>query len=75
MLTEEAWNVDAAAEIVQLARDVNTGEPMEVLILDTFGVAVQELDKHLARAVAVRLVELAALLPEPPQILPREAEW
>ncbi|WP_424937347.1 MULTISPECIES: hypothetical protein [Bacteria] len=72
--TEEQWNAACAAEIVQLARDVNTGQPMEILILDTFDAPAQELDKHLARAIAVRLVELAEQLPEPPRILRRSSD-
>lgn len=73
-MTEEQWNAESAAEIVQLARDVNTGQATEVLVLDTFGVPVQELDKNLARAVAVRLVELAQQLPDPPRILRRDSD-
>lgn len=72
--TDEQWNMAEAADLVQLTREVDTGQPAEVVILDTFNNVAQTFDKHLARAVAVRLVELAALLPEPPRILPRESD-
>jgi len=72
--TEEQWNAEEAADIAQIARDVNTGQPTEIVLLDDAYQAVQWLDKNLARAVAVRLVELAEQLPEPPRILRRASD-
>jgi len=74
VITDEQWNAEEAADIVQLARDVNTDRPTEIVILDDAYQAVQWLDKNLARAVAVRLVELAEQLPEPPRILRRASD-
>ena len=74
MITDEAWNEAEAAEIVALSRDGDTGAPTHIVLLDTAEVVALELDKHLARAVAVRLVELAAHLPEPPRILRRASD-
>lgn len=70
-LTEEAWNAEEAADVVDLAIDVETKKPLDVVIFDIEGRIAQNLDKHLARAVAVRLVELAEKLPEPRRILRR----
>lgn len=74
MITEEQWNQNEAAEIVSVATDAATKVPMFVAVFDDKGGVAHELDKHLARAVAVRLVELAERLPEPPRILRRSTD-
>ncbi|AKV86385.1 hypothetical protein AKG07_08810 [Microbacterium sp. CGR1] len=73
-MTEEQWNDETASEIVDIAIDPLTRKPMFVAIFDTQGRIAQELDKNLARVVAVRLVELAQQLPDPPRILRRSTE-
>lgn len=73
-MTEEEWNAETAAEIVAVAYNPATNKPEHLVILDGGVGVAQELDKHLARAVAVRLVELAEQLPEPPRILRRDSD-
>jgi len=74
VLTEEQWNANEAADIVQIVRDPVTDKALCVVVVDTTDAVAQEFDKNLARAVAVRLVELAALLPDPPRILRRATD-
>lgn len=73
-MTEEQWNEETAAEIVDIAVDPITKKPLFVALFDTENRVAQELDKNLARAVAVRLVELAQELPDPPRILRRASD-
>lgn len=73
-MTEERWNSEEAAAIVQLAYEPDTKRPMFIAVLDGGERVAHELDKYLARELAVRLVELAAELPEPPRILRRASE-
>ncbi|MGM1018004.1 MAG: hypothetical protein ACQEW8_10750 [Actinomycetota bacterium] len=74
-MTEELWNANEAEEIVHLFKDVTTGEPLFVSVLDDVeGTYTHEMDKHLAHAVAARLVKLANELPEPPRILRRHRD-
>lgn len=74
-ITEEQWNANEAEEIVHLFKDAATGEPLFVSFLDEVDHSyTYEMDKHLARAVAARLVELAEQLPEPPRILRRRRD-
>lgn len=77
-MTNEQWNSETASEIVDIAIDSATKKPLFVILFDTEMRIAHELDKDLARAVAVRLVELAQELPDPPRILRRPAdtdEW
>lgn len=72
MITEEQWNRDSAADcIVLMSID---GKPDTVGIIGDSGEVEASYDKHLARAVAVRLVELAEKLPEPTRILRRASD-
>ncbi|GAA3941962.1 hypothetical protein [Microbacterium soli] len=73
-ITEEQWNTESAADIVVAMKNVDTSRPELVGIVGDSGVVEISFDKHLARAVAVRLVELAELLPEPPRILRRASD-
>lgn len=73
-MTEEQWNEETASEMVDIAIDPLTRKPMFVAIFDTEGRIAQEFNKDLARAVAVRLVELAQQLPDPPRILRRATD-
>ncbi len=73
--TEEEWNAEEAQNMVQPARDVRTNQIAGIALINLpmpadHPVIMLE-DKNLARAVAVRIVELANLLPEPPRILRR----
>ncbi|WP_223626752.1 hypothetical protein [Microbacterium sp. EST19A] len=70
--TDEEHNAASAAEIVV---ELVGASGTEIGILDESGfVALSTADKHLARAIAVRLVELAEKLPEPPRILRRASD-
>lgn len=73
-MTEEQWNEETVAEIVDIAFDPATKKPLFVMLFDTENRIAQELDKNLARAIAVRLVELAQELPDPPRILRRASD-
>lgn len=64
----------AATEIAHLAYAVETGKPDHIVIVDDANGVAQTLDCELARAVAVRLIELAAELPEPPRPIRRGVE-
>lgn len=73
MTTEEAQ--EFATEMVRPAHDVRTCQVNGIALLDLtmpddHPVIMLE-DKHEALAVAVRIVELAAELPEPPRVLRR----
>lgn len=66
---------DLASEMVLLARDVNTGQPTEVALIDPTmpeDHPPQIINADLARAVARRLVTLADEI-EPPRTLRRPA--
>jgi hypothetical protein len=64
--TDERFDAEAAAEIVV---KITSGE---IAIIGEEGyIALSTADKYLARAIAVRLVELAAELPEPRRLLRR----
>ncbi len=68
MLTEEEWNADAAVDVVAI---VHTDDaPDAIGILDDNGNLALIADKNLARAIAVRIVELSAEIPDPPVTLP-----
>lgn len=73
-MTEEQWNEMAASEIVDIAIDPLTRKPMFVVIFDTETRVAHELGKDIAHAVAVRLVELAQQLPDPPRVLRRATD-
>ncbi|PVE95012.1 hypothetical protein [Microbacterium sp. TPD7012] len=64
--TDEELDAEAAAEIV-----VKTTSDEIAIIGDDGYIAMSTADKHLARAIAVRLVELATELPEAPRLLRR----
>jgi hypothetical protein len=69
-ITDKELNAESAAEIV-----VSMDGGREVGILDEQGdIAMTTGDKHLARAIAARLVELSELLPEPPRLLRRDED-
>lgn len=71
-ITEEQFNREHAEEICVLG--VGPAGPDAVYILDTADDVAQHLDKNTATALATRLVELAAQLPEPPRILRRATD-
>lgn len=71
-ITEEQWNRDHAEEICVLGS--GPSGPDVIFILDTAESPAQELDKNMARALAVRLLTLADELPEPPRILVRRSD-
>lgn len=73
-ITNELFNAESAAETVVLAYDTETHKPDFIAILDEAGDIAQRVDKEYARALAVRLVELAQELPDPPRILRRASE-
>lgn len=52
-------NYDDVIDFVQIAREVDTGAPVTILILDTENVPAQDLSPDLARAVARKLTALA----------------
>ncbi|MDQ1130241.1 hypothetical protein [Microbacterium sp. SORGH_AS_0888] len=69
---------ETAAEIAVLARDIGTLKPTRILLLDTCNRPVQELDRDLARALALRLLDLCDDLPEPARPIRRPTsvdEW
>lgn len=69
---EEVYAAESAAEVVVLAYDVETHKPDFVAILDETGeIAISTADKQFLRALAVRLVDLAQELPDPPRTLRR----
>lgn len=70
--SEEQWNRDSVADCVVLMSI--DGKPEMVGIIGDSGEVEAPYDEHLARAVAVRLVELAEQLPELPRILRRASD-
>lgn len=77
MITEEQWNQNEANDIVRPPFD-NSGQLTAIALVDVTmpadHPALMLEDKNPARAVAVRLVELAEQLPEPPRILRRASD-
>lgn len=74
-VTDEQYEADSAAETVVMGFNPETKRPDFIAILDETGeIAVSTSDKHFARALAVRLVELSAELPDPPRILRRSSD-
>jgi hypothetical protein len=73
-ITDELFNAESAAETIVLAYDIETHKPDFIAILDEAGDIAQRVDKEYARALAVRLVELAQELPVPPRILRRASD-
>lgn len=69
-ITVEQLNREFAEEIIV----VPSGEEGTVFILDTAGEVAQEVDKDAARALAIRLLQLAETMPAPLRILPREGD-
>lgn len=63
MLTDEG-NSQTAAEIVVLVTS-ESGEADHIALLDTSHGVAQTFDQTLARAVGMRMIELAATLPRP----------
>lgn len=72
-ITEEQFTREHAEELCAFA--IGPSGPDGIFILDLDGRAATEaLSKNVATALATRLVELAAQLPEPPRILRRATD-
>ncbi|RKS84825.1 hypothetical protein DEU37_2882 [Microbacterium sp. AG790] len=73
-MDESAWYACEAATIAVHGRDLATGTVTAILLLDTCGEVAQEIDRDLAKALALRLLDLADDLPEPVRIVRRAAD-
>ena len=62
---EEVYNEEAAADIVHIMHDPDTFDFKYIGIVDENRQLVQKLDRKLARAVAVKLLQFSTELPDP----------
>lgn len=74
MLTEDEWNRDAARDYVVLMSDPTTGAIRDIGIIGDSGAPELTVGKGLAVAIAARLLEAAAQVPDAPKLLRRPTD-